>query len=876
VRAAAIPRSIRRWYHPVALTALASTVWSFGTAVNFAGQMLAADPTILIDNGVYRMFFTDGAHDGDAIRPVIAEAISSDGWTWTQLGGTTATGVVVAGAGGDRANLEGACIFKAGDGFILLYSAYGDEGVPLAQFPASLHAATSTDGVHFTPVAGGAVLDPSTGWYDNDAIFSPTVIAHGGGFLMLYAGHAYTDASAVGGRLGVSLLAATSRDGLNWTKAPAQILRADPALPWMADGVAEPSLLRGTDGNYYLFFTGIAGAERSIGIAVAADPLGPWSIVPEPMLTAAGTGLGAGGTVIAPHAELVNGVLRVWYTAVAADGGHSIAYAEADWGGGAALRDAVPHWLGTDLRDVLLGSDGADRVTASGGDDLVASGLGHDSIDAGAGDDEVWSGQGNDLVLGGDGGDRLYLEEGNDTAEGGAGADLMAGEEGDDLLRGGAGDDTLDGGAGADTIDTGHGDNLAFGGADGDLLLGGDGQDLLDGGAGSDTLDGGAGADLLIAGEDDEAGHANLLRGGTGEDTLVASAGRDTLDGGDDSDTLYSGGGADLLLGGRGNDLLDGEDGNDTLVGGAGADLMVGGAGSDTADYAASIGAVVALDGSVAGTGDAAGDHLFGIENLVGSATGADRLIGDASANRLDGLGGNDTLEGGLGADIMVGGAGNDLYAVDQAGDLVLEAAGAGSDTVRTSVGMTLGANLENLMAAPGLQSGLTLIGNVLANKVTGGASHDLISGDAGNDSLMGLDGNDSLAGGAGDDTLAGGRGNDRITGDAGQDWFLFDTGLSASSNVDRIVGLSAADDTILLENAIFLGLGTATGAMAGPAFHAAAGATAAAEAGDRIIYDTGTGRLYYDADGLGGAASVQFAVIENRATLTAADFIIV
>ena len=54
-------------------------------------------------------------------------------------------------------------------------------------------------------------------------------------------------------------------------------------------------------------------------------------------------------------------------------------------------------------------------------------------------------------------------------------------------------------------------------------------------------------------------------------------------------------------------------------------------------------------------------------------------------------------LDGGAGADTLVGGTGNDTYVVDNAGDVVTEGAGAGTDTVQSSVTFTLGANVENL-----------------------------------------------------------------------------------------------------------------------------------------------------------------------------------
>ena len=122
---------------------------------------------------------------------------------------------------------------------------------------------------------------------------------------MLYCGHAYVDATAVGGDIGVRLLAATSTDGITWTKQDAPLLGADAALAWMSDGVAEPSMVQGPDGKWYLFFTGLHGDERAIGIAVAADPLGPWDVEPQPIITAASLGLPAGSRTVAPEAELV-------------------------------------------------------------------------------------------------------------------------------------------------------------------------------------------------------------------------------------------------------------------------------------------------------------------------------------------------------------------------------------------------------------------------------------------------------------------------------------------------------------------------------------------------------------------------------------------
>src|SRR5262245_7630333 len=156
-------------------------------------------------------------------------------------------------------------------------------------------------------------------------------------------------------------------------------------------------------------------------------------------------------------------------------------------------------------------------------------------------------------------------------------------------------------------------------------------------------------------------------------DTAVNRTGTDaaqTLAGGDFDDTLSG-------LGG--DDVLHGNGGNDTLAGGA------GGAGGDTL-----------IGGAVSGTGDAAGDTLSEIENLIGSAQ-ADTLTGDGGDNVLDGGAGNDTLDGGAGDDTMIGGAGNDVYRVDATNDLVTESANEGTDRVVATVAYTIPVNVEAL-----------------------------------------------------------------------------------------------------------------------------------------------------------------------------------
>ncbi|KAA8605137.1 calcium-binding protein, partial [Salipiger aestuarii] len=104
---------------------------------------------------------------------------------------------------------------------------------------------------------------------------------------------------------------------------------------------------------------------------------------------------------------------------------------------------------------------------------------------------------------------------------------------------------------------------------------------------------------------------------------------------------------------------------------------------------------------------------------------------------------GNNVLNGGTGADRMEGGAGNDTYYVDNAGDVIVEAAGQGVDTVLSTIGYSLaGTNLENL----------TLLGSANINAV-GNASANRLYGNSGNNILDGGAGADRMEGGAGDDT---------------------------------------------------------------------------------------------------------------------------
>lgn len=156
-----------------------------------------------------------------------------------------------------------------------------------------------------------------------------------------------------------------------------------------------------------------------------------------------------------------------------------------------------------------------------------------------------------------------------------------------------------------------------------------------------------------------------------------------------------------------------------------------------------------------------------------------------------------------------------------------------------------------------------------------GGADH--LSGQGGKDTLVGGDGNDLLTGGSGADKLLGGLGNDWLDGGTGKDTLTGDSGLDVfifnlapvAADADRIADFTSGEDTIRLAGSKFAAIGAK---LEKAEFYAKGGATSAHDSSDRVVYDTNTGRLYFDKDGKGGAAAVLIATLANKAGIVRSD----
>lgn len=168
-----------------------------------------------------------------------------------------------------------------------------------------------------------------------------------------------------------------------------------------------------------------------------------------------------------------------------------------------------------------------------------------------------------------------------------------------------------------------------------------------------------------------------------------------------------------------------------------------------------------------------------------------DKITGSIGQDQLYGFGGNDTINGGAGIDTLAGGTGNDTYIVTAAGDVILENADEGMDTVQSSVSVGAAANIENVTLTG--SAAISASGNGLGNVLSGNSGKNTLDGLGGDDTLLGGAGNDTLLGGAGNDLLDGGIGKDVMKGGADNDTYVVD---SAGDIIDE-AGSGSTNDQV-------------------------------------------------------------------------------
>lgn len=561
--------------------------------------------------------------------------------------------------------------------------------------------------------------------------------------------------------------------------------------------------------------------------------------------------------------------------------------------GGTASGDtfySIENLIGSDDRiDRFVGTADANHFWGRGGGDVFNGGGGNDILDGAADGDLLYGEGGDDIIIGGNGQDYIDGGAGNDTAVYSGSAlgvtiDLQNG-----TANGGDGDGPVQivGRGSVIRHDILVGIENAVGSANDDRIIGTNGVNSLLGGAGNDTLTGGLGADILNGGlGNDIADYSylsagtrlSLVPGGSGEDRFISIEGlsgsgfSDTLTGNNAANTLIGQGGSDTLSGGAGNDVLEGD------FAYRGATPPPPGLGTGYATLGPD-----ATNNSVATAFDLSNNFSLTSDPDIFDSTTVLHTTVNATGNGQAGYYSVNLTAGSIitiDIDHIADPNVHDSWVrlIDAEGNIVAQNDDGGSDP-----GSSNGRDSSLVFVVE--QTGTYYIvegawspdgdADGWLPEVPEGSTYEVnVSVDfAEEPPAPGTAGVDRLNGGAGDDILDGGAGADLLTGGAGKDSFRFSTALG-SGNVDALIDFNVRDDTILLDNLILTQVG-ADGALRASAFYKSA-AGVAHDANDRIIYDTDSGFLTYDADGNGSGAAVRFAKISAGLNLAAADFVVI
>jgi Ca2+-binding RTX toxin-like protein len=545
---------------------------------------------------------------------------------------------------------------------------------------------------------------------------------------------------------------------------------------------------------------------------------------------------------------------------------------------------AVSYTLTDNVDNLTLTGNAALNATGNAQSNVLIGNAAANTLDGGGGTDTLIGGLGNDIYVVDNAADVVIenTAQGTDTVQSSVSYTLGANLENLTLI----GPEAIDG--------TGNElSNALTGNAAANTLSGGAGNDTLNGGAGIDTMSGGLGNDIYVV---DDTADITIENAAEGTDTVQSSVsyalganvenltltGTDAINGtGNElSNVLIGNTAANILSGGAGNDTLNGGVGADTLIGGVGNDIYVVDDAADVANENAAEGTDL-VQSTVSYTLGANVENLTLLSATTIDGTGNELnnvLTGNAGANTLSGGAGNDTLNGGTGADTLVGGLGNDIYVVDNAGDVAIENAGEGTDTVQSYLTYTLGTDLENLtlLGAAAIDGS----GNELNNVLTGNAAANTLTGGVGNDTLNGGAGADELIGGLGNDTYTVDNVGDAISelADEGLDIVNSSVSYTLSANIERLTlsgtasidGIGNDQDNLLTGNAA---ANVLSGGAGNDTLTGAAGAdTLIGGLGDDTYTVDNVGDVIVEAAGEGVDhvnASVSYTLADNLDNLT-------
>jgi Ca2+-binding RTX toxin-like protein len=321
-----------------------------------------------------------------------------------------------------------------------------------------------------------------------------------------------------------------------------------------------------------------------------------------------------------------------------------------------------------------------------------------------------------------------------------------------------------------------------------------------------------------------------------------------------------------LLIGGVGPDVIIGLGGNDRISGDPGADYLFGGTGNDNFVY---------LFGDETSDNQGSFDHIDGglgddtLEVTIQADFRNTTIVSiealkftDNSMDTLREASFNSSQFGGTGIDVnfrISGAVNEDALVVTLDGGAVFDMRGFSFTNWDSGASALLGDQVR-------------VSGSAVAEKVIGTAVNDYMEGVGGADRLYGGAGLDLLDGGEGGDVLYGGLGNDYHATGNGADIIVFDSAFNSATNVDTISDFSVPLDTIWLKKAIFTGLG-AIGTLTADQFKTIGVPGASVDASDRVIYDRGTGFLYYDVNGSVAGGAAKIAELPTGLIMTNADF---